>query len=232
VIAEIATTRVIWQPCWRIVASVFPPQGLFDRVSRPEDLQTVIAIEGITNDRLRQELGAVSLVPDDQCVFGPGTTPIMSAFTHPNPNGSRFADASYGVYYAAKSIATAIAETRFHKARFLRATNEPPIEVDMRSYASDIDVGLHDLRGQQNTLPEIYHPDPAQYGAAQTLAKSLRAEGSSGIAYDSVRDPRGECAAIFRPNVLSPVVQGQHFCYVWNGSEISTIYIKAEYRQS
>lgn len=228
--AAIPTRRVAWRPCWRIVASVFPPRGLFDRVATREDLEAVIAIECLTNDRLRQELGSVSLVPADECVFGPGTTPIMSAFTHPNPGGSRFADASYGAYYASKSIATAVAETRFHKQRFLRATNEAPIEVDMRSYASDIDVDLHDLRGQRGTSPEIYNPDPAHYGAAQALAKSLRANGSNGIAYDSVRERDGECTAIFRPRVLSPVVQGQHFCYVWNGSEISSVYIKAEFR--
>ena len=86
-----------------------------------------------------------------------------------------------------------------------------------------------DLRKKLHAL--IYNPDPACYGAAQALAKSLRNDGSSGIVYDSVRDPSGECVAIFRPRVLSPVVQGQHFCYVWDGSEISGIYIKSEYRE-
>ena len=31
----------------------------------------------------------------------------MAAFTHLNPEGSRFSDGSYGVYYAAHTLATA-----------------------------------------------------------------------------------------------------------------------------
>ena len=223
-------TRVTWQPCWRIVSSLFPPRGLFERVASKEDLEVVMAIEGLTNDRIRQEVGELSLVPEEDCIFGPSTTPVMAAFTHPNPQGSRFADWSYGVYYATKSIDTAVAETRYHKERFLRATNENRIEVDMRSYASNIDADLHDVRGQRDTAPELYDPEPAHYGAAQAFAKSLRSDGSNGIVYDSVRHPGGECVVAFRPRLLSPVTQGQHFCYVWDGENISDVYIKAEYR--
>jgi len=227
----IPISRVTWRPCWRLVSSLFPPRGLFDRVARPEDLEAVIAIEGLTNDRLRQEAGQISLVPEAERLAGPGTTPIMAAFTHPNPQGSRFADPTFGVYYAARTIDTAVMETRYHKERFLRATNEAPIEVDMRSYASDVDAEFHDLRGLRETLAEIYDPDPGRYGAGQRLGRSLRAEGSNGIAYDSVRDPAGECAAVFRANVLSPVVQGPHFCYVWDGEEIGSVYVKSEWRR-
>jgi hypothetical protein len=231
-VLDIPLSRVTWRPCWRIVSSLFPPQGLFDRVARPDDLETVLAIEGLTNDRLRQEAGDISLVPEEERISGPGTTPIMAAFTHPNPSGSRFADATFGVYYAAESIDTAVSETRFHKERFLRATNEAPIEVDMRSYATDIDTELHDLRGQRESRPDVYDPDPEAYGAAQALARSLRANGSNGIVHDSVRDPHGECIAVFRPRLLSPALQGQHFCYVWDGEAISTVYIKSAYEKS
>ena len=230
--SKIPVSRVAWSPCWRIVPSRFPPQGLFDRVADPADLEMVMAIENLTNDRLRQEAGEISLVPEEQRIVGPGTTPIMAAFTHPAPSGSRFADATYGVYYAARSIATAVNETRYHRERFLRATNEAPVEVDMRSYASDIDAQFHDLRGQRDARPDLYSPDPAAYGAPQTLGKSLRAQGSNGIAYDSVRNPDGECIAVFRPNLLSPSRQGEHFCYVWNGKQISNVYTKTEYPKS
>ena len=225
-------SQVVWRPSWRIVSSLFPPQGVFDRVARPEDLDAVMAIEGLTNDRLRQEAGEISLVPENERISGPGTTPIMAAFTHPNANGSRFADSTFGVYYAAKSIDTAIAETRYHKARFLQATREPPIEVDMRSYASNIDAIFDDLRGDKDLSPDIFDPDPSNYGAAQAFAKSRRDAGSNGIVYPSVRDDGGECIAVFKPNLLSPVRQGKHFCYVWDGSTISSVYTKAKYRRS
>jgi len=222
--------RVLWQPCWRLVPSRFPPVGLFDRVAAPEDLEIIFAIEALTNDRLLDESGEIRRVPLEDRVSGPGTTPIMAAFTHLNPEGSRFTDGTYGVYYAGKDMDTAIAETRFHKARFLAATHEPPMEIDMRSYASDLDAELHDIRKMQAQLPTVYTDAPAGYVHAQTLAKALRDAGSNGIVYDSVRYSGGECVAVFKPRLLSPVRQGPHFCYIWNGEAITEIYQKSLYQ--
>ena len=221
--------RVTWTPCWRLVSSRFPPVGLFDRVSAPEDVEAVFYIESLTNDRLREEAGELALVPPEDRITGPGTTPVMAAFTHRNPEGSRFTDGSYGVYYAAHVIDAAIAETRFHRERFLAMTDEPPIEIDMRAYAADLDADLHDARGAQESMPEIYDPDPSRYGPAQALAARLRSEGANGIVYDSVRDPGGQCVAIFRPPVLSHATQGPHFCYVWDGQAIVDVYEKRRY---
>lgn len=226
-----ALSPVRWKPCWRLVSSRFPPQGLFDRVARSEDLEIVLEVEGLTDERLRQEAGEINLVPPEDRVSGPGTTPIMAAFTHLNPEGSRFTNGTYGVYYAAKTIHTVIAETTVHRARFLAATEEPPIEIDMRSYASDLDAQLHDIRGHKEASPELYDPDPAHDDAPQSFAESLRAQGSNGVVYDSVRDPGGECVAIFRPPVISPVRQGSHYCYVWDGQAISNVYEKRLYTQ-
>ena len=189
------TTLIHWKTSWRLVPSRFPPVGLFDRVADPKELDAVFAIERLTNQRLRDEVGNISIVPEHERQSGPGTTPIMAAFTHLNPEGSRFSDGSYGVYYAANDIETALAETRYHRERFLQRTNEPPIEVDMRSYKSEIKATLHDIRGQQKKLPDVYAAN--DYGASQNMARDLRAQGSSGIVYDSVRHVGGQCVAIF-----------------------------------
>ena len=50
------TTRVSWAEAWRLVPSRFPPQGVFDRIAAPEDLEALYAIEAMTNARLREEL--------------------------------------------------------------------------------------------------------------------------------------------------------------------------------
>lgn len=222
-------SRIDWKPCWRLIPSRFPPVGLFDRVAEPEDLEIVFAIEALTNDRLRDEAGDITLVSPSERISGDGTTPIMAAFTHLNPEGSRFTDGTYGVYYAAIDIDTAIAETRFHRALFLAATKEPAIEIDMRSYASDLEADLHDIRKMQSDMPDIYAAEPGRYADAQSMARELRNTGSNGIAYDSVRFSGGECVAVFRPRLLSPVRQGSHYCYVWNGREITNIYKKNNY---
>jgi len=221
-----AISRVEWKPCYRIVPSRFPPIGVYDRVANPADLEAVFAVESLTNPRLRQEAGEISLVPPRDRVSGPGTTPIMAAFTHLNPEGSRFSDGSYGVYYAGESIDTAIEETRCKREQFLARTNEPPIELDMRAYLTDLGGEFHDIRGRKD-LPHVYDPD--NYAAGQALGRELKAIDSSGVAYDSVRRPAGECVGVFRPPVLSNCIQGPHFCYVWNGARITEVYEKTLY---
>lgn len=219
-----AISSVLWTPSWRLVPSVFPPMSLFDRVADAADLEAVIAIESMTNARVRDEVGELALVPEHERQTGPGTTPIMASFTHINPEGSRFSDGTFGVYYAAKHIDTAIAETQFHREQFLARTNEPAMEIDMRSYASDIDCDLHDIRAQQTQCPEWY--DRHAYAHSQALATQLKTVQSNGIVYDSVRHDGGECVAIFKANVPKPVVQGSHYCFCWDGTAITHTYVK------
>jgi len=217
--------QVHWLPCWRLVPSRFPPVGLFDRVAGTEDIEILSALEGMTNDRLRNEIGELSLVPEAERQYGEGTTPIMAAFTHINREGSRFSNGDYGVYYAAKTVETALAETAYHRERFLRRTQEPAIEVDMRSYSCTIKVSLHDIRDNPVSFSDLYDPD--SYTSSQMFATRVREQGSNGIVYDSVRDPGGECVAIFRANIpQAPVVQGPHYCFVWNGKSITGSYKK------
>ena len=63
---------------------------------------------------------------------------------------------------------------------------------------------------------------------AQQTARDLRDAGSDGIVYQSVRRDGGECAAVFRPRLLSNCRQERHLCYVWDGARIATVYEKRE----
>lgn len=225
---DIPISAVNWHPCFRIVPSRFPPINLFEEVADPDDLDAVFQIEAMTNDRLRAEAGDLSLVPQEDRVSGPGTSPIMAAFTHLNPDGDRFTDGSYGVFYAGESIETAIAETRYHRTKFMHATQEPSQELDMRVYAVDLDAELHDIRTMRETHAAYYHSE--NYAVVQELAAGLRKNGSDGIVYRSVRCENGECAAIFRPRLLSNCRQERHLCYVWDGAKVTNIYEKQNFR--
>jgi len=200
--------------------------GLYDRVANPADLEAVFLVENLTNPRLRQEAGDISLVPPEDRVSGQGTSPIMAAFTHMNPEGGRFSDGTYGVYYASLSLDTAVSESRYHREQFLTRTKEGPIELDMRTYLADLAGDLHDIRGRKD-LGRIY--DSTNYSASQALGRELKAVNSYGVVYDSIRDPGGECAGVLRPPVLSPCIQGPHFGYIWDGSKITTVYQKTLY---
>lgn len=220
--AAVPTSPVVWKPCHRLIATRFPTAGLYDQVAAPEDLDVVFAIEALTNPRVRQELGQLSLVPPGDRVAGPGATLVMAAFTHLNPLGSRFSDGNWGVYYAADSLVTAVAEVSHHRGAFLARTHEEPIDIDLRWVQADLEAPLHDLRGLAGSLSAVY--DPQHYGASQELGRALRAQGSAGIVYDSVRqrhDPAGQCVAVFRPKALSNARAAGHIGLHWDGQRIS-----------
>lgn len=97
------TAALDWTPAYRVIPTRFPAINLFDRVASAEDFDALYALEALTNDRVRAEVGLLDLVPPQERRFGPGYGPIMAAFTHLNPNGSRFSDGRYGVFYCARA---------------------------------------------------------------------------------------------------------------------------------
>jgi len=221
---QVPVSLVHWPSCYRVIPSRFPPIQLFERVADPGDLDAIFAIESITNERLRDEVGLLQLVPPEDRVTGAGAGYLMAPFTHVSPIGGRFTDGTYGAYYAARDLSTAIDETVYHRERFMRATREGPMELEMRVLRARLSGELHDVRGMGDQAPEIYHPD--DYTASRALGRALRDQRSNGIVYDSVRRRGGECAAVFRPRVLSRCQQTQHLGYVWDGEKISTVYEK------
>lgn len=210
-----------WAKAWRIIASRYPPIDLFERVSRGDGAisEALIALEQLTNPRVRDEIGQISLVPPDKRVAGPGATYVMAPFTHINPKGSRFANGTFGAYYAAGDLTTAIAETTYHFARFALDSADPPRFEDMRVLVGAFEAELEDV-GQQNEGLRAKLLDPHDYTAAQAWARDLREAGASGIHYRSVRWEGGECAVAFWPNVPGIPLQERHLQYHWNGERV------------
>lgn len=225
---SIPIRRVRWHPCYGVIPSRFPPIDPFRRMADPADLDAVWAVEALTNERLREEAGALTRVAPEDRAAGAGASLIMSPFTHVRPYGGRFSDATFGAYYAARSLDTAIAETTYHRERFLSFTSEPPMHIDMRVLTAHLDGELHDLRTLRRIRPELYHP--GEYCESQALARSLRDGGSVGICFQSVRDGDGECVAVLRPRILSHCRQTRHLTYVWDGSRIADVYEKRKFR--
>ncbi|WP_087752678.1 RES family NAD+ phosphorylase [Paraburkholderia caledonica] len=211
-----------WSPAYRVIPTRFPAVNLFDRVASPEDFDALYALEAMTNDRLRTEVGELDLVPREERRFGPGYGPIMAALTHLNPLGSRFSDGTYGVFYCARSRVTAIAETRYHTASFLEATAEPPMRQQMRLYTVVAQGEVVDLRGDPQLDLAVLSPD--DYLAGQSLGRAVREAGAPGIAYPSVRDTEGECLAAFRTTLLRDCHHAAYLEYNWNGTSVDMVF--------
>src|SRR6185312_7303050 len=94
--------NLIGQKHFRIIPSIYPPINFFEDLVDPSEMQIVWEIEGLTNERLRQEVGDLFLVAPEDRVSGPASSVVMAAFTHIS-KPTRFSDGSYGVYYASFS---------------------------------------------------------------------------------------------------------------------------------
>jgi RES domain-containing protein len=217
---------VQWQQACRIVPTRHPSVYLYDRVADASDFDALYALEALTNDRLRDETGVVQLVASEDRVFGAGSGPIMAAFTHVNPAGSRFSDGSYGMFYAARERATAVAETAYHHARFLAATHEGAMHLPMRLYHVAIDARLHDLRNAAVVPQAVFDPD--DYTSARALGRVLHKRGAAGVVYRSVRRSTGQCVGLFRPRGAKSCLQAAVLLYAWNGERFTDIYEKVD----
>lgn len=227
---EIATARIDWRQAWRVIATRYPPIDLFERVSpNPAVWDALIELEQLVNPRVRDAVGEIALVPPEKRVSGPNASWVMAPFTHLNPKGSRFSDGSYGVYYAADRLSTAVAETAHHFAKFALDSHDPPRREDMRVVVGGIANAFHDV----DTLAAEERAallDPNSYVASRTLAKALREGGSNGIVYPSVRDSGGRCVGAFWPDVVGIPIQERHLKYEWDGVRMSRYFDYAEDR--
>jgi hypothetical protein len=211
---------VDWPQAWRVISTRYPPINLFERLTPdPAVWETLIALEQLTNPRLRDEIGDIALVPPAERVTGPGASYVMASFTHLNPKGSRFSDGNFGVYYAAAALETAIAETVFHFEGFARDSADPPRNEDFRVLVGTVAAEFEDVTG----LPEAERDAilaPHSYAASQALARKLRAAGATGITYPSVRHAGGQCLGAFRPRAVGIPRQERHLQYRWNGTRV------------
>jgi hypothetical protein len=197
-----------------LVPSHYPPIRIFEDLLDPAELEAAYELEGYTNDRVRDEVGDITLVPKHDRIVGLGSTPIMAAFTHTGVP-SRFTDGRYGIYYAGLDIQTALKEAVQSRIRFLMATEEKAQQVTLRCYQCSVDAILVDARGQ----PELHNPE--DWRAAQDFGARIKADDQYGILYHSVRNSGGECIAALRPTAMVPPAnQAGHYQLYWDGQKI------------
>ena len=214
------TRRIDWPQAWRIIALRYPPVQLFERLTPdPAVWDALFALEQLTNPRVRDEVGEIALVPPDERVSGPGASYVMASFTHLNPRGSRFSDGSFGVYYAAPELETAIAETIFHFEEFARDSGDPMRTEEMRVLVGGAAAEFEDVAAlAEPRRSQIL--DPSSYATSRAYARDLRDAGANGVVYPSVRRAGGECIGAFRPRAVGLPRQERHLKYRWNGDRV------------
>jgi len=220
---EIPQSRIHWKNSFRIIPSRCPTIHPFEKIAPSQDWEILFEIEGLTNDRLRHQRGEISYFDESKILTQENRSYVLAPFIHLNPDGSRFSDGTWGVYYAAKNLNSAIAETKYHREIFMAATQEKAMNLEMRVIHAQIKGVFDDIR-KMGTVPKNIF-DPKSYSASQKFSQSLQKKKSNGVLYLSVRDPeQGDCIAVFKPELLSLCRIEKHLLYRWDGEKISHVW--------
>lgn len=196
------------QPTHRLIASRFPPIGLFDTIATAADLEPVMELAGWTNDRLVAE--RIARLPQTEWVYGrPNASIIMAAFLHVGPAGGRFNAPELGAWYASAALVTAAIEVAHHLRREAFARGVADMQRQFRQYSARLIGDYLDIRGRPVELADIYASD--SYAASQQLGERIRVSGGAGILYDSIRHVGGVNVAAHRPRNVLDVIQTDHF---------------------
>ena len=223
---QIPKSQISWAPSYRLISTRYPAIAFFERIAAdPADWEALVEVEKLTDPHLKPgNLDALDVLDR---ISSPGAGRILPSFTFADAFGTRFSTGAFGAYYAALSLKTAILETVHHRTKFLSSTNELAQEVDMLLILADIDGEVNDIRDMQASLRAVYNPD--DYSVSQKLATDLRNNQSLGLVFKSVRDATGECAAIWRPRIITNAREDRNITYQWNGKKITGYYDKGGY---
>lgn len=207
---------------YRIIPSRYPTIDLFEDVASSDELEAVWAVEALTNERLLEQAGELMRVPKADWLVGlNGSSYVMAAFTHINPEGARFSTGDFGGYYCAPQLDTAIKETVYHQERIFGYTNEPAQKVQMRVLFTEFDATFADITQEPFLSSPLYHA--TDYSQSKVFAQTQKMQGRDGIHYCSVRHTGHTCYVLYRPCLVTKVTQAEHLEYHWNGRSIANI---------
>lgn len=212
---------VHWSPAVRLVSRERAVGRAFERVAEAGEPAVMAAlVADLTNPAVASGAARYLALPPEDRVTGPGAGLILGPFCF-GTTSTRFSDGSFGVWYGASCQDTATAERQYHTGRALAAGGVGPVTLELAVIHVTLDGLLADVRGRRATdLAPLY--DPVSYHAAQQFGAEQRHRGAFGIVYDSVRDARGECTAVFRPRILQvPEIAGS-VTWRWDGAQLLT----------
>lgn len=98
---------------------------------------------------------------------------------------------------------------------------------EMRVLVGTITAEFEDVESLgDDERARVLHPQT--YARSQPYAAALRAEGSQGIVYPSVRQGGGPCVAPFKPTAAGLPSQERHLKYHFDGARVRRYF---DYRQ-
>lgn len=206
----------------RLINTKYPPIALFDDVADVEDFEILYAIQELTNPRLKDQIGDISLLDKSEIPFHctRHRSYVIAPFVHISPIGGRFNDGYAGALYIADNLETAMKEVKHHQQRYW--SNIKGLAYDRILFRQLI------ISHQSNPVYrvddqqlDILNPD--NYLAAQQLARNLKTQQVQAIQYPSVRNPGNQCWALLTPKSVCDVIPSALIEMFWTGERIEEV---------
>jgi hypothetical protein len=195
----------LWTACQAVASPVALDGTVFRLVESQEQVATNALVRTLAEQALLEELIETSKPPvprDAADLHYLLSTPFRYP---PLPWGSRFGSRfEPGIFYGARSAATALAESAYYRFVFWQGMAvAPPAPLATRHTL--FSASIHTRRGLRLQDPpfaafEASLTDPGSYAATQPLGSALREAGIEAFEYLSARDPeRRTNVALYTP---------------------------------
>lgn len=199
-----AATRADWL---RNIISLRVSEDLYDDLADDAPTRELLAAVEADRKPSQYERQPVLARPFEESTLTHRVfTAIGYSFAH--PNASRFSDGTWGVWYGAATLRTAVYETAYHwHRRFIRAPMDLPadeaVTVERRVFRVRCRAALLDLRPALKDHPEL--ADPGDWAPAQAFGRRVRENRYPGLLTRSVRTPTptARVVAVFQRAVLA-----------------------------
>ena len=199
----------------------FAPVSHFRRIAAARDCEILDALEALTDDRARDEMGMVELVPQHERARLGRNDPAMAAFTRFSKSGCTFSDGSYGVHYLQLEADTALLEAQLALSAFLAAGATVPVQHQLTLFRCELSGKVADLCAGATGLWN--QTGAAGLARSRALGRRLRAEGVAGALYPNARIGGAESLALFNTSALLRSSPQLRMTTRWNGSAMEEL---------
>ncbi|MGE3247367.1 MAG: RES family NAD+ phosphorylase [Beijerinckiaceae bacterium] len=172
-------------PCWRLVEA-------------QHHVSTLKLVDTLAEQALLEELiedTKPAIPPECRDLDFLLATPFRYGAAYPHGSRFRRSGRTPGVYYAAESPATAVAEMAFWRLLFFAESPGMPFPANAGEYtafAAKLSTArLLDLTLEPLAADQAVWTNPADYSGCQVFADAARTAEAQAIRYASVRDPAG-----------------------------------------
>jgi hypothetical protein len=187
----------------RVIVSLRKSLDLFDDLVDNAEEHAILVEHEMQTKPFRGAPPAIARPFEESDIYDPIAAAIAWPFDH--PCRSRYSNGSFGVWYGADSLVTAVHETAFHFRHNTMASAAvkagSTVVQERRAHLVGCTAALIDLRPHVKTFPALL--DPADYSTCQLLGSQIRAASLPGVLNQSVRYRKGHVVGVFRPEALT-----------------------------